>query len=93
MSRRNLRASGWSSAVPRVVGERAVETDFFDNRSAKTWVWRRTVFTVPDGPWPCQTCSEYLVPGSKARRSIVRGEAVYRHFSCSQSPTYDHEPS
>jgi hypothetical protein len=84
VSRRGVRASGWNSAAPRVVGERAIESDAYDSRYAKTWVWRRRVFTVPEGPWPCRTCSEYLTPGTKARREIVGGEAFYRHFDCIQ---------
>lgn len=81
MSRR-VRASGWASDQPRVVWERAAEADDLDERPARTWVYRRTWFTVPPGPWPCETCSEYLEPGSRAFRRIISGEAVYRHPTC-----------
>jgi hypothetical protein len=80
--KRRLRASGWSSDLPRVVYERAAETDALDERPARTWVPRRMWFTVPEGPWPCEVCGEYLVSGSVARRSIRRGEPFYRHGAC-----------
>lgn len=83
MSRR-LRASGWASALPRVVGERSAEADILDEQPARTSVPQRKWHTVPSGPWPCETCSRYLQPGSKALRRIVSGEVVYRHATCSR---------
>ncbi len=83
MSRKRLRASGWSSAAPRVVGERAVESDYLDARPARTWVPRRVNWRVPDGPWPCEVCGQFLEPGTRAHRSVRRGEAFYRHRACS----------
>ncbi len=76
------RASGWSSAMPRVVGERPVEADYYDQRPARTSVPRRRWFRVPEGPWPCGVCSEFLTPGVRAHRRIVNGGAFYRHSSC-----------
>ena len=81
MSRRK-RASGWASAAPRVVGERPIEADHYDQRPARTWVPRRTWFRVPEGPWPCEVCSEFLTPGARAHRRIAGGEAFYRHPAC-----------
>ena len=42
-------------------------------------MWRRKWFKVPEGPWPCEVCSEYLVTGTWAHRRVVQGEAFYRH--------------
>lgn len=83
MSRRPFRASGWSSALPRVVGERSVEDMVYDRRPARTSVWQRRVFRVPDGPpSPCSVCGAILTPGDRAARRIVGGEAFYRHLRC-----------
>ncbi len=80
--RKGVRATGWSSAAPRVVGERSVEADALDQQHARTWVPRRKWFRVPKGPWPCEVCGDYLVPGSWARSRVVRDERVYRHRDC-----------
>ncbi len=78
-----LRASGWASQVPRVVGQRTPDEARFDERPARTSVPRRVWYPVPpDGPWPCQVCGEFLEPGTWAKREIVRDEPFYRHPAC-----------
>jgi hypothetical protein len=80
--RQRRRVTGWSSAAPRVVGERSIEADYYDQRPARTWVPRRKWFRVPEGPWPCEICGEFLTPGVRAHRRITGGEAFYRHPTC-----------
>ncbi len=80
--RMGFRSGGFA---PRVVYERPVEADALDQQHARTSVWRRKWFKVPEGPWPCEVCSEYLVTGTWAHRRIVRGEAFYRHPRCAPS--------
>lgn len=82
MGRRRLRASGWASSTPRVVGQRTPADGRYDARPARTSIPQRTWWTVPEGVWPCSECGQYLEPGLKVHRSIVRGEAFYRHPSC-----------
>jgi len=78
-----LRASGWASQVPRVVGQRTPDEARFDGRLARASVRRRVWYRVPpDGPWPCRVCGEFLEPGTRAKREIVRDEPFYRHPAC-----------
>ncbi len=78
-----LRASGWASQVPRVVGQRTSGEARFDERPARTSVQRRVWYPVPPNvPWPCQVCGEFLQPGTRAKREIVRDEPFYRHPAC-----------
>lgn len=83
---RRARAAGWSSSTPLVVGERPIEAHYYDQRPARTWVPRRRWFRVPEGPWPCGVCSQYLQTGAQVHRGIVGGEPVYRHPDCDQVP-------
>lgn len=71
--------------MPKVMWERPWEADELDERPAKTSVYRRTWFKVPAGPWPCEVCGDYLRPGTRALRSIVSGEAFYRHPACTRT--------
>jgi hypothetical protein len=82
MARRRLRASGWASSAPRVMGQRSPSDAMYDNRMAKTSIPQRVWWRVPEGVWPCSVCGEFLDPGIKVHRSVVRGEAFYRHPSC-----------
>ncbi len=77
-----LRASGWASQVPRVVGQRTPGEARLDRRPARTSVPQRVWYPVPEGPWPCQVCGEFLKPGTSAKREIVRDEPFYRHPAC-----------
>lgn len=83
MGRRRLRASGWASNVPRVVGQRSPVERAYDARPAKTFTPQRKWWKVPEGIWPCSVCGDYLEPGAMVHRSVIRGEALCRHPACS----------
>ena len=70
MGGRRLRASGWASSTPRVVGQRRPGEAGYDARPANTSICKRL---------PGAVCGAYLTPGTRYRRQVLRAERFYRH--------------
>lgn len=79
MGRIRLRAIGWASSPPRVVGQPTPSEAKYDLlRPATTSVPQRKWWTVPEGVWPRAVCGALLELGTRAHRRILQDEPCYR---------------
>jgi hypothetical protein len=79
MGRIPLRASGWASRTPRVVGRPTPSEAKYDLlRPSMTSVRQRKWWTVPEGVWPRAVCGALLELGTKAYRRILQDEPCSR---------------
>ena len=81
MGRRRLRASGWASNTPRVVGERSPGEAGYDFRPAKTSICKRVGWIVWHGVLPGSVCGAHA-PGTRCHRQVLRAEQCYRQAPC-----------
>jgi len=77
MGRIRLRATGWASRPPRVLGQLTPSEARYDLlRPATTSNAQRKWWTVPEGVWPREVCGAFLALGTKAYR--LQDEPCYR---------------
>ncbi len=87
MGRIRLRATGWASRTPRVVGRLTPSEAKYDLLGpATTSIPQRKWWTVPEGVWPHAVCGALLGLGTMAHRRIRRDEPCYRPPSRSAFP-------
>jgi len=87
MGRTRLRASGWASRTPRVVGRPTPSEAKYDLLCpATTSIPQRKWWTVPEGVRPREVCGAFLALGTKAYRHILQDEPCYRARNRSASP-------
>jgi len=77
MGRNDLRAIGWASSPPRVVGQLTPSEARYDLLCpATTSIPQRKWWTVAEGVWPREVCGAFLALGTKAYR--LQDEPCYR---------------
>jgi len=80
-----LRAIGWASRPPRVVGRLTPSEARYDLlRPSMTSLPQRKWWTVPEGVWPREVCGAFLALGTKAYR--LQDEPCYRPANRSAVP-------
>jgi len=85
MGRNGLRAIGWASRTPRVVGRLTPSEAGYDLlRPVTTSIPQRKWWTVPEGVWPRAVCGALLELGTRAYR--LQDEPCYRPPSRSAFP-------